>query len=282
MTNTMPAKYKPVDYCRIVLSLTLLIGLSFICTNVFAQKAQWELGAGVGALDLRLYPGSRQTKTYVLPLPYFMLRSKYLEIDRGIRGLLPSDSDWHLDISADFGLPVDSDDSRVRTGMPDLDAVIQLGPSAEYSILGKRNTQKEFRLELPLRTAIAFGDEHIGNEGWLIEPRLVYEHRRMTRYGLYAKARAGLRYATQDYHAYYYDVAPAFVTPERSLFESDKGYSGFVLDLRAAWRQGDVIFWGIARYQNLSGAVYVNSPLVEDKDYFFVGVGVAWVLAGSD
>lgn len=258
----------------------LLFIMSF-CSSVFAQKTQWELGAGVSALDFQLYPGSRQTKTYVLPLPYFTLRSKYLEIDRGIRGLLPSDSDWYLDISADFGLPVDSDDSLARTDMSDLDAIIQLGPSLEYSLHGGRNQAKEFRLELPLRTAISLNSDHLSNEGWLLEPRLVYENRRTGRSGLFAKVRAGLRFATQDYHAYYYDVAPEFVTPQRSLFESEKGYSGFVLDLRASWRQDDIVFWGMVRHLNLNNAVFEDSPLVEDNKYYFVAIGVTWVLAGN-
>jgi len=263
-------------FCYIFFLFIVLPG-----SSVFAKNTKWELGAAVGALDFRLYPGSRQTKTYVLPLPYFTLRNEYLEIDRGIRGILPSDSDWYLDISADFGLPVDSDDSLVRTGMPNLDAILQLGPSLEYSIIGGRKKAEELRLELPLRTAISIDTDDIANRGWLIEPRLVYEKRRTARTGLFVKARAGLHYATQDYHAYYYDVTADFVTPQRSLFESDKGYSGLVLDLRAAWRQHDVMFWSIVRYQSLSRAVYKQSPLVEDNDYFFVGVGITWVLMGN-
>lgn len=263
------------SYCTIVFFLVLS------CSSAFAQKTQWELGAGVGVLDFRLYPGSHQSKTYVLPLPYFTLRSKYLEIDRGIRGLLPSNSDWYLDISADFGLPVDSDDSLIRTGMPDLDAIIQIGPSLEYSLYGGRDKAREFRLELPLRTAISVDIDKLSNEGWLIEPRLVYENRRTGRSGLFTKARAGLRYATQDYHAYYYDVTADFATPQRSLFESDKGYSGYVLDLRGSWRQDDIVYWGMVRYQNLNNTAFENSPLVEDEDYYFVAVGITWVLVGN-
>lgn len=263
------------------LRITLSIFAMLCYTGALAQETRWELGAGVGVLDFRLYPGSRQTKTYLLPLPYFTLRSKYLEIDRGIRGLLPSNSDWYLDISADFGVPVDSEDSPVRSGMPNLDANIQVGPSLEYSITGGHKQLREFRLELPLRSVITVDTDSLANEGWIFEPRLVYERRRTGRSGLFAKARAGLRFATQDYHAYYYDVAPEFVTSQRSLFESDKGYGGFVLDLRASWRQDDVVLWGLVRYQNLTNSVFENSPLVEDTNYYFVAAGISWVFAGN-
>jgi len=251
------------------------------CSHATALEPQWQLGAGIGAVDLRLYPGSKESKIYVLPVPYFTYTSSILEISHGIRGLLPSNSDWYVDFSADFGLPVNSDDSSARAGMPDLDATLQIGPSLEYSITGSRTGAQEFRLELPLRTAISIDADQQGNEGWILEPRLVYEKRRIGRSGLYAKAKAGLRYATQDYHAYYYDVDPAYVTPQRSLFESEKGYSGLVIDLHATWRQNDVLFWGILRYQNLNHSAIENSPLVEDKDYYFMGIGITWILAAS-
>lgn len=261
----------------------LVIFLIIFCSKVFAIEQQWQLGAGIGALDLRLYPGSRQTKTYVLPLPYFTYQSEYLEIDRGIRGIFSPDPDsaWYLDISADFGIPVDSSDSVVRAEMSDLDAVIQFGPSVKRTLAGHRSAERELRLEFPLRTAISVDIQHPKNEGWVFEPRLVYEKRRVGRSGLFAKARLGLRYATQDYHSYYYDVTSADATPQRSAFESDKGYGGLVLDLRAAWRQDDILYWGIIRYQNLNNAVYEKSPLVEDNDYYFVGVGITWILAAS-
>lgn len=245
------------------------------------SKLEWELGAGLSIINFRLYPGAGQSKTYVLPLPYFTLRSKYLEIDRGIRGFLPSHSDWYLDISADFALPVDSDASRLRAGMPDLDAIVQFGPSLQYSLFGARHLQREFRLELPLRAAIVLDAKTPGNEGWLFEPELVYEHRRQGRSGLAVKAGVGLRYATRDYYGYYYDVTPAYASVQRPAFTAEKGYGGFVLELSTSWRQADVIVWSIVRYQNLSGAIYEDSPLVEDKNYYFAMVGISWILSSS-
>ena len=40
-------------------------------------------------------------------------------------------------------------------------------------------------------------------------------------------------------------------------------------------------FWvgAFARYDNLSGAVFEDSPLVKRKDSFMAGVGIAWILA---
>jgi len=265
-----------------IYSVAFSTALLFLCSGLAAQEPEWELGAGLSVLDFRLYPGSRDNKTYLLPLPYFTYRSKLLEIDRGLRGLLPSNSDWHMDVSADLGLPVNSDDSNVRTGMPDLDAMIQVGPSLGYLISGNRTSVEQFQLELPLRTGITVDIDQQANQGWIFEPRLVYEKHRIGRAGLFVKAKLGLRYATQDYHAYYYDVDQDYVTPQRPMFESMKGYSGMVIDLRTTWRQNDILFWGLLRYQNLSHSVIEDSPLIEDQHYYLIGIGISWILAASD
>ncbi len=240
---------------------------------------EWQLGAGLAALSLDLYPGSSEKKLYVFPIPYFTLVSELLEIDRGIRGFLFKSDDVILDISADFGISVDSDDSQVRMGMPDLDFVLQVGPSLEFLLTDLRRDKLDVRFELPLRIAIASDIKHTSNEGWLMEPRFSIEKRRMHKSGLAMKFTVGLKYATRDFHAYYYDVDPAFSTATRPAYASEKGYGGSFAKVRASWREGDWIWWTLLRYQNLNDAVFENSPLVEEKDYYMFGIGFAWIFA---
>ena len=240
---------------------------------------EWQLGAGIAAFSLDLYPGSSEKKTYVLPIPYFTLVTESLEIGRGIRGFLFKSEDVVLDVSADFGIHVNSDESRARYGMPDLDSVLQVGPSIEFLLSDLRRDKLDLRFELPLRAAISSDIKHTSNEGWMMEPRFSIEKRRLHKAGLAMKLTAGLKYATQDYHAYYYDVDPVFATATRPAYASEKGFGGSFVKLRASWRDGDWIWWTLFRYHNLNGAVFEDSPLVEEKDYYMVGVGFAWVFA---
>ena len=62
------------------------VALLMCCTttlsdNVYADKAQWELGIGLTVMDIPFYPGSSQNKTYVFPIPHILYRSEKLEID---------------------------------------------------------------------------------------------------------------------------------------------------------------------------------------------------------
>lgn len=256
----------------------LFISLS---SSLFAEESFWELGVGATAVQLPLYPGSAQHDNFAIPFPLFRIQTEYFEIDEGVRGFFYESPDVRLNVSGDFGVPVNSQDSAARAGMPDLDTVLQVGPSLEIIFAGGRKKPSEFRLELPLRMAVATDIKHVNNLGWIFEPRLTYETLRPHKSGFAYQVSSGLRYAEKDFNAFYYDVPLAFATPQRSEYETSGGYNGYFLDLVGNWREDNLIYFAFARYQNLSGTEFEDSPLVEDNNYFSVGVGVIWIFMGS-
>ena len=249
--------------------------------NDTEQKTQWVVGIGLGVFDYHLYPGAKESKRWVLPVPYFTYRSPGFEIDRGIKSFLYNSKTIVIDISADFVLPVDSDDTRARLGMPDLDLSLQLGPSVEFLLNDKASNYFDVRFEIPLRGAYAIGSRNVEQIGYLIEPRISFNHRRSGKTGFSQKGTIGLKFATRDYHAYYYDVAEEFSTAARSAFESDAGFGGSFAKYRISYKTSDFVYWGFIRLQSLRSAVFENSPLVVQKDYYFVGVGFSWIFAQS-
>jgi outer membrane protein len=266
----------------ILRTLGILLLLSVYCTHsCYAEGIEWELGAGVAGFDIPLYVGSDQNKQYLFPVPYVKLKTDYLEIDEGVRGFLFSSPSMRIDISAGLGVPVRSQDSVARQGMPNLKTVLQLGPSLEITMSGSRSGLDELRLEFPVRGAIATDIKHNEGVGWIFEPRFTYEKRQVNKQGLAYSATIGLRYATSEYHAYYYDVDSVYATAQRPAFSSDKGYSGLITNFVVSWRDDDFLYWWVLRYRNLNNAVYENSPLVEVKDYYSFGVGVTWLFASS-
>ncbi len=265
------------------ISAALVTGILTGCLSVSTQAREtfWEIGAGAAAIDIPLYPGSKQNDQLVIPFPLLRIQSDYFEIDEGVRGFFYESPSIRLNISGDLGIPFNSSDSDIRRGMPDIDTVLQVGPSLEVIFAGGRRQPFEFRLELPVRTAIATDLKHTENIGWIIEPRISYETLRPYKTGFSYQLSTGLRYASQDYHKYYYDVPVAFATPERPSFESESGYSGYFLDIALNWRTEDIIYFAFARYQNLSRTEYEESPLVEQTDYLAIGVGIIWIFAAG-
>ena len=156
-----------------------------------------------------------------------------------------------IDLSADFGVPVNSQDSIARQGMPDLDLVIQIGPSVEITLAGGRFKPSHTRLEFPLRAAVATDFRSAQHVGWIFEPRLTYETRRPYKTGFAYLISGGLRFSTQELHKYYYDVKPEYATVTRPAYESAAGYSGLFVDYIANWRTDNLIYFAVLRYQNL-------------------------------
>ncbi|MCW8854327.1 MAG: MipA/OmpV family protein [Gammaproteobacteria bacterium] len=261
------------------LSVFLFILFSHQLCN--AQAVIWELGAGLGDINAPLYPGTNERKNYLLPYPYLKLETDYIKIDKGIQAYLFKSQTTRLDITLDLGFPVNSDDSTLRAGMEKLNTVFQIGPSLEITLQGGKKEPAELRLEFPLRTAIASDIKNTENIGWLFEPRLSYEKNRLSHNSWTYSVTAGLRYATRDYHAYYYDVEPQYTTAQRPVFYSDKGFTGYLFDASSTYRNKKMIYWLFVRHMNLKDSEYENSPLVNDSSYFMFGMGVTWIITGN-
>lgn len=246
-----------------------------------ASNIEWSLGVGVGFFDYHLYPGAEAKNSLLLPLPYFTFRSPRIEIDRGFKSFIYNSETIVLDVSADFGLPVDSEETQARKGMTDLDFVLQLGPSIEFLLNDKKKNYFDTRFEIPLRVAYAIGSRDIENIGYLVEPRFSFNHRRLAKTGVSQKATIGLKFATRDFHAYYYDVAAEFTTGTRTEYKSDAGFGGSFAKYRISYKTRDFVYWTFIRYQSLHSAEFENSPLVVNKDYYLFAAGISWIFASS-
>jgi outer membrane scaffolding protein for murein synthesis (MipA/OmpV family) len=242
---------------------------------------QWTIGIGLGVFNYHVYPGAKQTRQLILPAPYFTYRSPKFEVDRGIKSFIYNSDTIIIDLSADFGLPVDSDETLARKGMPDLDFVLQVGPSLEFLLNDKNKNYFDARFEIPVRVAFAVDPGSINNAGYLFEPRFTLKHQRLSTTGLSHKLTLGLKFATQEFHAYYYDVAPEFTTAARTEYKSGAGFGGSFANYRLSYKTNDFVYWAFIRYQSLRGAAFEDSPLVLQNDYYFLGVGFSWIFAHS-
>jgi outer membrane scaffolding protein for murein synthesis (MipA/OmpV family) len=92
----------------------------------------------------------------------------------------------------------------------------------------------------------------------------------------------GLIFSDQRYHQYFYDVAPQYATATRPAYTSSGGYSGTQFIFAFNKRQNGRWMGGFMKWDDLTGATFADSPLVETKQYFTIGFAVTWVLDKSD
>lgn len=261
-------------------TLCVFLLLAGACREASAeQRPLWEFGLGVAPITFPDYRGSDEQSGYALPLPYLIYRGERLKVDEdGPRGILFDTERAELDLSLNAAIPVDSDDNDARAGMEDLDPTIEIGPVLKLH-LTEKNASWRLRLDLPLRAVIATDFSSVEHVGYLLHPQLWLDTPGIAGWGV--SMGVGPIFADRRYHDYYYGVSPQFATAVRPAYDPDAGYSGASLLAGTGRRFKNIWVGAFLRYDNLSGATFEDSPLVETQHFFAAGLAIAWIFARS-
>lgn len=243
----------------------------------------WELGAGIGAFALPDYRGSDEGRLTLLPVPYVVVRGKFLKADRkGIRGTLFDSERLDLNLSVAASLPVNSSSNAARSGMPDLAPSLEFGPSLEIALWRAEDWRDLLTLRLPVRAAFTL-EGSPSAIGWVATPQLNLDLAgRGALSGWNLGLLAGPIYGSRRQHQYFYGVAPQFATPTRPAYEAPSGYAGSQFIAAASRRYPRFWVGAFLRVDTLRGAAFEASPLLKRDSYVAGGVGVAWVLGASE
>ncbi|HEY9051180.1 MAG TPA: MipA/OmpV family protein, partial [Gammaproteobacteria bacterium] len=153
----------------------LVIFWMLTTTSLFAEQntGYWELGAGVSYIQSPHYAGSNQSKNYVVPFPHVVIKTDYLSVDRNVlRGHVLSTDTFRFNVSFSGSFKVESEDNELRRGMPDLDYIIEAGPSLQWLLSGNFGGKRYVTIEVPVRGAIATDFDEAKSIGWHAIPTL--------------------------------------------------------------------------------------------------------------
>jgi len=218
------------------------------------------------------YIGTKDTRTFAFPAPVPIYRGKFFKSDdAGMRAELFNNERYKLEMSLDFNLAIDSDDVALRTGMPDVDSRLQIGPSLEVNLQEGDNHQ--WLLNLPVRANFGFGSDGVDESGFTFAPNVTYLKDFDWRGEAWLAGIAlGPQFGTRDYQNVYYGVDQAFATDSRPAYEASSGYSGSRLLMTLRAKNRDRLWVWFLRYEDISGASFEDSPLVETSDGLSAGV----------
>lgn len=247
-----------------------------------AERPLWELAVGAGVISLPYYRGAASNRTLPVPYVYPVYRGDFLKVDEeGVRGLFFESERVKLDISADGTVPGADEDVEGREGMPSLDPTVQVGPSLTVDLWRRAPHAQQVILTLPLRGVFTLdvSPEYIGLAA---SPKVTYYRDasfagRQWRMG----ATGGIELGSTKLHDYFYTVEPAFETPGRPAFNADGGYAGTRFTLSVQSRRGNNWIGAFLRYDNISGAVFDDSPLARRSGNLSAGIVVGWFVARS-
>lgn len=244
------------------------------------MRPLWELGVGIGALQLPDYRGSDQSRTVWFPVPYAVYRGKWLRADReGARAVLLDAQSVEVDVSVAASPPTRSRNNVARAGMPDLKAALEFGPNVNLTLFRSADQKLKLDLRLPLRAAFSVqrSPESIG---LTFAPNLNLDLLEVG-LGWNIGLLTGPVFGDRRYHDRVYGVDAAYATAQRSVYHPGGGYSGWQTLASVSRRFNGVWFGAFLRHDSLRGAAFSDSPLLRRDNAVMLGFGVSWVLSTS-
>ena len=131
-----------------------------------------------------------------------------------------------LNISLWATVPAYSEHDEARAGMPNLDALVQLGPSLDFHLWRSDGDRMQLDLRLPARVALTVASPP-RDVGWIAAPHLNLDIRHIgAAPGWDLGILAGPLFAAQRYNQYFYSVPPAYATAQRPAYDAPGGYAG--------------------------------------------------------
>ena len=176
----------------------------------------WGLRLVAFAQNFPAYPSSSEQNFTALPIPYPVYSGKIFsfgqDLDEIANGQLVGTDRFNLSVGLSASFPESSDNLDVRTGMPDLDFLVEAGPEVNVALKGGPKDDRELLLSLQVRAAVSFDDLDATGRGFVFNPELEYPRPRFSGckdrtslsssadvgikrlYGLLLRRRSGIRH----------------------------------------------------------------------------------------
>jgi len=243
------------------------------------ELPKWEAGFAAGAGRTPHYPAADESGGAVVGAPYVIYRGSRLRVgeDGWISGRLFKSRKIDLTLSLAGSLPVSSEDNEARTGMPDLDFLLEIGPQLVIT-LAERPDVDSVSLKLPLRVVGSTDFHNLKYRGLIFQPRLAYDRENL--FGsedLSGTVSIGPTFASEPLMDYFYEVGPQFATPQRPVYDAQAGYLGSNLRLGLSYQVSERFKISLGtQLSYYGGATNEDSPLFRSRTGIAAGIGFVW------
>ncbi|GAB4009870.1 MAG: hypothetical protein Fur0010_01380 [Bdellovibrio sp.] len=255
--------------------------------NCFAQLSSTlkedlpllEIGAGAASFVIPDYPGSNQNSTYTLPFPTGIIRDETLRVDEdgGARGRFFKNERIEVNLSFGGSLPVRSQKNRARSGMNNIDPLLEIGPGLIITLLKPGITKNKLALNLPLRQGISSDLKSIDNRGIIFNPLLYYYHEDFLFKELILFSGLEVRFASEKYQDYFYEVPAHNATATRPEFNAQGGYVSRSLSMGLAYNiKNRWTLFTATHYSDYHQSKNQDSPLMTAQETLSYGAGFIW------
>ncbi len=260
-----------------------------IDSSEFGQvKRKIEVGAAGFISNGPDYPGSEQNHTNGLAVPYLIYRGDRFRLgdDGAVRAMALDTGRFELDLSLAGAFNANSSDNEAREGMPDLDYLFEIGPQLKWHFaFFQYDDDSQGRLTWANHVRAVFSTDfrRLDHQGYKYESDLRFERRDLMGVPWDVFFDVSASWATQEAHAYIYQVDPEFATDTRPAYQASAGYLGTRISLSTSYKHKErlrvFLSGGVGL---LHGAANQNSPLLREDVNYSVALGLAYSFYLSD
>ncbi|MEC9375541.1 MAG: MipA/OmpV family protein [Pseudomonadota bacterium] len=267
--------------------VTLIIVLAFVSLKTNADDIPlktdslplWEVKFATFTGYGPSYPGSKESQFDFVPLPFPIYRGEILRIGdetgKPISARLLESSRFRLDLDFGMNFSVDSEDIDARSGMPDLDILLEAGPELEIK-LSDSFAKGNLVLALQTRGAWSFDEFNSTSRGVIGSTELQYK-KMLRDSGSEFKIRVTPSWANKDYMNFFYGVDEEYESSFRKPYSAKSGYLGTRISMSLKKPLSDKLEFRTGASIGLyNGAANDGSPLFTDKKTYSGYIALFW------
>lgn len=241
------------------------------------QKNYLQIGLGAGYGIVPHYPASDQSSSKSLILPVIIYKGDILKSDQeeGSRAELYTSRE--LDVNLSFGARFSSDskDNRAREGMPDLNYILEVGPSLSYKILREKK-KRLFTLQIPLRFTTETNFKMYNYLGLVFEPEVKLKFLNVGLVDLSLTSSLSFEIFSDRVAQYYYEVENRYARQDRREYRATAGFSTITFGQSLSYDLDHCKIVGGVNYNDYSFSENRNSPLFRVKNNYSVFTALIW------
>lgn len=247
------------------------------------KRNQLQLGLGAGYGIVPHYPASNQSSSKSIVLPIIIYRGDILKSDQeeGTRAELFRSSE--LDINLSFGARFsnDSKDNIARTGMPNLNYILEIGPSLNYKIFRERH-KKLLTFQVPLRFTTETDFKKYNYLGLVFQPEIKFQMFNLFVENLKYTSSISFEFFSDRVANYFYEVEPQYANSDRTQYKAQSGFSHVTVGQSVTYDFNQFKVIAGVNFNNYSYSTSKNSPLFKNQNDSSVFTAIAWFFYSKD
>ncbi len=260
-----------------------LINIIEIEKNIQLQKekkptvSELEIGVGYGFGSVADYPAADEYSRKTLLLPLIVYRGDILKSDQeeGTRAELFKSQEVEINLSFGARFNSDSENNKARVGMPNLNYMLETGPSLNYK-LWRLPKVASLTLQIPLRLTFETDFRRTDFLGFVFEPELRFQKLNFLVPNLTASTSLAVEFFSERVANYYYQVENVYTTADRAAYNAEAGLASMSIGQSFLYEYNRFNFIFGASHSYFGQSENTASPLYKSDTNTSIFTAVAW------